>query len=165
MWHISRVGGLYIVGQGPSDSKSNRLHVHIFRCCFDSFEVYSIDSSKRIGNQNQGEPVDVRDCREITDHFRRIYRIYPNFVKENRRMSTCDRLDLQTLGSQPVMPKNLTDHWLVILMRSPTSTGYFSILTTGSSATNRRFSPSSAPHRCACPVSYYPYDGPTFWPP
>ena len=27
-------------------------------------------------------------------------------------MSTCNRLDLQTLGSQPVMPKNLPDHWL-----------------------------------------------------
>ena len=26
-------------------------------------------------------------------------------------MSTCNRLDLQTLGSQPVMPKNLPDHW------------------------------------------------------
>jgi hypothetical protein len=25
-------------------------------------------------------------------------------------MSTCKRLDLQTLGSQPVMPKNLPDH-------------------------------------------------------
>ena len=25
-------------------------------------------------------------------------------------MSTCNRLDLQTLGSQPVMPKNLHDH-------------------------------------------------------
>ena len=24
-------------------------------------------------------------------------------------MSTCNRLDLQTLGSQPVMPKNLPD--------------------------------------------------------
>ena len=28
-----------------------------------------------------------------------------NFIKENRRMSTCNRLDLQTLESQPVMPK------------------------------------------------------------
>ena len=28
-------------------------------------------------------------------------------------MSTCTWLDLQTLGSQPiVMPKNLPDHWL-----------------------------------------------------
>jgi hypothetical protein len=26
-------------------------------------------------------------------------------------MSTCNRLDLQTLGSLPVMPKNLPDHW------------------------------------------------------
>ena len=26
-------------------------------------------------------------------------------------MSTCNRLDLQTLGSQPIMPKNLPDHW------------------------------------------------------
>ena len=25
-------------------------------------------------------------------------------------MSACNRLDLQTLGSQPVMPKNLPDH-------------------------------------------------------
>ena len=33
-------------------------------------------------------------------------------MKENRRMSTCNRLDLQTLESQPVMPKNLPDHWL-----------------------------------------------------
>ena len=27
-------------------------------------------------------------------------------------MSTCNRLDLETLGSQPMtMPKNLPDHW------------------------------------------------------
>ena len=26
-------------------------------------------------------------------------------------MSTCNRLDLQTLGSQPVRPKNLPDYW------------------------------------------------------
>ena len=39
---------LGIVGQDPSDCKSNRLHVDIFRLCFHSFEVYSIDSSKMI---------------------------------------------------------------------------------------------------------------------
>ena len=38
-----------IVRQGPSDSESNRLHVDIFRFCSQSFEVYSIDSSKMIG--------------------------------------------------------------------------------------------------------------------
>ena len=41
---------------------------------------------------------------KITDHFRGIYRIYPNLTNENRRMSTCNRLDLQIPGSQPVMP-------------------------------------------------------------
>ena len=29
-------------------------------------------------------------------------------------MSTCNRLDLQTLGYQLVMPKNLPDHWLEV---------------------------------------------------
>ena len=41
---------LGIVGQDPSDSKSNWLHVGIFWLFFHSFEVYSIDSSKMIGN-------------------------------------------------------------------------------------------------------------------
>ena len=59
-------------------------------------------------------PVEVQDCMKITDCFRGIYIIYPNFIKEIQRMSTCNRLDLQTLGSQPVMPKispkDLPDH-------------------------------------------------------
>jgi hypothetical protein len=39
-------------------------------------------------------PVKVKNCRKITDHSRRIYRIYPNFIKGNRRMSTCYRMDM-----------------------------------------------------------------------
>ena len=31
-------------------------------------------------------PVEVQDCRKITDCFRGIYRIFPNLIKENRRM-------------------------------------------------------------------------------
>jgi hypothetical protein len=31
-------------------------------------------------------------------------------MKENRRMSTYNQLKLQTLGCQPVMPKNLPNH-------------------------------------------------------
>ena len=49
-------------------------------------------------------PVDVQDCKKITDNFRGIYRIYPNLMKETRGISICNRLDLQTLGSQMVMP-------------------------------------------------------------
>ena len=38
----------------------------------------------------------------------------PQFNKESQRMSTCNRWDLQTLGSQPIsMPKNLPDHCMV----------------------------------------------------
>ena len=46
-------------------------------------------------------PIILEECIEYT----------PIVMKENRRMSTCNRLDLITLGSQPVMPKNLPDHW------------------------------------------------------
>ena len=42
----------------------------------------------------------------------------PNLIKENRRMWTCNRSDLQSLGSQPVvMPKNIPYHasqWWVL---------------------------------------------------
>jgi hypothetical protein len=48
---------------------------------------------------------------KITNHFRGIYRIYSNLIKENWRMSICNRLHLQTLGCQPVMPKNLPYLW------------------------------------------------------
>ena len=43
---------IYIVGQDPSDFKSNHLHVdNIFWFCFHSLEAYSsIDSSNMIGN-------------------------------------------------------------------------------------------------------------------
>jgi hypothetical protein len=64
----------------------------------------------------QKKPVEVQDCRKITDHFRGIYRIYPNFIKEIRRMSTCNRLDFQTLRSLPIMLKNLPDHWPGVIM-------------------------------------------------
>ena len=61
------------------------------------------------------EPVEVQDCRRITDHFRGIYRIFPILLKEHRRMSTCNRLDLQTLGSQPLIlaqksPRSLVEN-------------------------------------------------------
>jgi hypothetical protein len=45
-----------------------------------------------IGENRQSatnELVEVQDYKKITDHFRGIYTIYSNFIKENRRMSTC----------------------------------------------------------------------------
>jgi hypothetical protein len=56
------------------------------------------------------EPVEVQDYKKTIDHSRGIYRICPNLTKENRRVSTCNRLDLQTSGPHLIMPKNLPDH-------------------------------------------------------
>jgi hypothetical protein len=53
------------------------------------------------------KPVEVQECGKIINHYREFYIIYPNLIKENRRMSTCNQLDLQTLGSQLIMPKNI----------------------------------------------------------
>ena len=37
-------------------------------------------------------------------------------------MSTCNRLDLQTLGSPPIIPKNLPDHWCWLVLAITSST-------------------------------------------
>ena len=47
----------------------------------------------------------------ITGPFRRIYRIFLDFIEENRKMgATCKPVDLETLGSWPIRPKNLPRH-------------------------------------------------------
>ena len=56
-------------------------------------------------------PVEVQDCRKITNHFRGIHGIYPILIKENRRMSTCNwlkyqriiRLKSKTIGKLPTI--------------------------------------------------------------
>ena len=51
--------------------------------------------------------VEVREFMRITDHYRGIYIIYFKCINQNRKiMSTCNRLDLDTLRSWPTMPKN-----------------------------------------------------------
>ena len=76
--------------------------------------ILPASSSMTIGENRQlvtDEPVEVQDCRKCTNHCGGINGIYPTSIEENRRMSiTCNRLDLQTLESQPIMPKNLPDH-------------------------------------------------------
>ena len=50
--------------------------------------------------------VEVQDFKKFTDHFRGIYRICLKWIKQNHKMSTCNQLDLESLGSWPTMPKN-----------------------------------------------------------
>lgn len=42
--------------------------------------------------------VDVQDFRRNIDHFRRICGINLKQTNKNQKMSTCDQLDLETLG-------------------------------------------------------------------
>ena len=54
-----------------------------------------------------------KTSRKITHHFRGIYRIYLSLVKKNQKITTCNRLDLETLGSffslsmLKILPKTL----------------------------------------------------------
>ena len=56
---------------------------------------------------------------------RGIYRTFSGFRKENRGMSTCHQLDLQTLGSQPYMPRKnsrslfqmISSRWIQSLLK------------------------------------------------
>ena len=41
--------------------------------------------------------------------WRNLYSIYSGLMKGDRRMSICNRLDLQTQGSQPMMHENIPD--------------------------------------------------------
>ena len=52
-------------------------------------------------------PVKVQDFMKTTHRFRGICKIYLKLIKKNRDITTCNRLDLETLGSWPVVCKNL----------------------------------------------------------
>ena len=45
-----------------------------------------------------------------TDHLGGLGGIYFELIKKNRKITTCNRLDLETLGSGHIVPKNLPQH-------------------------------------------------------
>ena len=108
-----------LICRDPSVCKFNRLHVDILRFSFNKSGyslkiplkrwVIFLHSWTSTGFSSNSTGLSVTNCRfsPIIAHlFRGIYRLYPDLLKENRRMSTCNRLDLQTLGSPPIyMPK------------------------------------------------------------
>ena len=53
------------------------------------------------------EPVKFQDFKKITHHFREIYRTYLILIKETPKCQPAFWLDLKTLGTRPVMPKNI----------------------------------------------------------
>ena len=52
-------------------------------------------------------PVEVGHFGSIAGRFRGIYGIYHKLMEKSRKMSTCDGLDLEMLGSWLVMPKDI----------------------------------------------------------
>ena len=57
-------------------------------------------------------PVEVQDFTEVTIQFRGICGMYLRLIQQNRKIKTCNQLDWEiTLGSNPIMPKNLPGHW------------------------------------------------------
>ena len=91
---------------GKSKSKfmwiSYSLSKWRFSCSFDGCRALSGENWQLVID----EPVEVQDFKRITDRFRGIYKIYLKWIKLNWKMSTCNRLDLESLGSWPTMPKN-----------------------------------------------------------
>ena len=63
------------------------------------------DEHIRLSLRNKS--VEAGDFRRVTDHLRGIYRVHLKWVKQNWKMSTCNRLDLESLRSWPTMSKNL----------------------------------------------------------
>ena len=57
--------------------------------------------------------VEVQDFKNNPGISRRIYLIYLISIKKNWKMSIVNQLDLDTLGSQMIMPKNLHAHCLL----------------------------------------------------
>jgi hypothetical protein len=78
---------LGIVGQDPSDSKSNQLHVETFQFCFHSFETYFVDSSRMIGNSL-----------EVLMNFNQLFPKLNYFICTNRRFFLDIVLDPKFLG-------------------------------------------------------------------
>ena len=44
------------------------------------------------------QPIEVQYFRELTDRFSGIYGMYLKLIKENQKITTCNLLDLETLG-------------------------------------------------------------------
>ena len=55
-------------------------------------------------------PLEVQDFGKITHHLRGVFEIFVKLTKKYRKMWTCNQLDLETLGSRPILSKNLPGH-------------------------------------------------------
>ena len=62
-----------------------------------------MDKSERSMNGENGlqvtnEPIEVQNFRKIIDHLRGVYGIYLKLIQKNQKITTCNHLDLKSLG-------------------------------------------------------------------
>ena len=57
--------------------------------------------------------VDVQDLKNFTNRLRGIYGTYLKLIEKIRKITMCNWLDLETLGSWPIMPKTLS--WTLVI--------------------------------------------------
>ena len=62
----------------------------------DNISLGAMNGENRLLVTN--EPVEAQDSKTTTDRFERIYKIYLKLIKKSRKITTCDRLDSETLA-------------------------------------------------------------------
>ena len=58
-------------------------------------------------------PVEVQDFKKIVHHFIGIHRIYPNFIKKNRKMTTCNGWIGKLWDLDRFCPKSSSNTWVI----------------------------------------------------
>jgi hypothetical protein len=70
------------------------------------------------------EKLPVKDFKKITNRFRRIYEIYLKSIKDNRNITTCNRLDLETRGFWHGYPQKSPQRLLPNTLHVPVEAQY-----------------------------------------
>ena len=77
----------------------------ILEVCWDGLSTLSCGLSQSHGHGSwlvcevalRNNQLEVQDSIRITHHYRGIYETYLKLVKKNRKITTCNRLDLETI--------------------------------------------------------------------
>ena len=95
--------------------------IHIVRLSIIITSCNTFRNMNRLSLRNNR--LKFRDIRRITDHFRGICRIYLKSVKKNQKITTCNWLDLETLGFWLIMPRRLNYSKFASWVHNKHSTG------------------------------------------
>ena len=101
---------------------SSRMHAHVILR-----EYQSMNGENQPLVTDEPNEFEVKDFKKTTHQFRGgdLWNMPPNFSKrKNHKVTTCNRLDLGTLGSRPVMPKTLPQTLMMSYDRGEPAVSY-----------------------------------------